>query len=139
MAALAIVGALLIAIASSYTSELRSTSEAEQLRNILSQVAAEGSQLLTLITNGNSSARVFVQLPAALGSSQYWLRIRNDSAYAWIEGALGQEVNASVPNKFFLPKGISAEGDFVGGYGPALLEAYMNGSALQLKLGYLGD
>jgi len=138
MIALAVVGALLVATVNSYTSTLRNTSEIEQLGNLLSQVAAKGSELITLTASTNSSAHTSIQLPASIGTQQYWIRARNDSSNAWVEGALGQLTEEEAPNKIYLPKGTSTTGRFVSGYGSAILETYMNGSIPHLNLSSQG-
>lgn len=134
MIALAVIGALLVATVNSYTSTLRSTSEIEQLRNLLSQVAAKGSELTTLAASTNSTAKTSVQLPASIGTKQYWIRARNDSSDVWMEGALGRTTEEEALNRVYLPRGISAIGYVLSGYGSAILEAYMNGSIPQLNL-----
>jgi len=138
MVALVAIGTLLVTTLNSYTATLKATSEAEQLKNILNQVAAKANELITTAAATNSSTRFFLQLPATIGYQQYWLRARNDSSSAWIEGSLGQMVEKTAPNRLFLPKGTSAFGYFVGGYGPAILESHMNGSTPQLDLASLG-
>ena len=134
MVALAIVGTILIATFNSFTVSLKNTSEAEQLKNLLEHVAAKGNELLTITATTNSSTRISIQLPAAIGYKQYWLRLRNDSQNTWIEGSLGQIAEKTELTQLFLPKGTIASGIFVGGYGPAVLEAYMNCSTPTLKL-----
>lgn len=138
MVALAAVGTLLVATVHSYTAALKTTAEIEQLKNILAQVAAKGNELITITSTTNSSARAFLQLPSAIGYQQYWLRARNDSSRTWIEGCLGIVIDIPAPYRVFLPKETSASGYFVGGYGPAKLESYINGSSSQLKLSMLG-
>jgi len=138
MVALAAVGSLLVATVNSYTTTLRTTSETQQLNNLLNQVAAKGSELLTIVAATNSSTRVYLQLPAAVGYQQYWIRASNDSSSTWIEGSLGQITVNTAPNRVFLPEGTSASGYFVGGYGSAVLESYMNGSTTQLNLASSG-
>jgi len=138
MIALAVIGSLLIATVNSYTTSLRNASEIEQLRNLLSQVAAKGSELITLVASANLSAHASLQLPASIGTQQYWLRARNNSSNAWIEGALGQMVDVAVPNRVYLPRGTSVSGYYVSGYGAAILEAYMDGSNPQLNLSSKG-
>ena len=138
MIALAVIGALLIATVNSYTTSLRNASEIEQLRNLLGQVAAKGSELITLVASANLSAHASLQLPASIGTQQYWLRARNNSSNAWIEGALGQMVDVAVPNRVYLPRGTSVSGYYVSGYGAAILEAYINGSNPQLNLSSKG-
>jgi len=138
MVALAAVGSLLVATVNSYTITLRTTSETQQLNNLINQVAAKGNELLTTTAATNYSIRVYLQLPATIGYQQYWIRATNDSSSTWIEASLGQMTVNRAPNQVFLPKGTSASGYFVGGYGSAILESYVNGSTLQLNLASSG-
>jgi type II secretory pathway pseudopilin PulG len=138
MIALAVVGALLVATVNSYTTTLKTASETEQLKNLLNQVATKGNELLTVAAATNCSTRVFIQLPATIGYQRYWIRAGNDSSSIWIEGALGQITRIKAPNLVFLPQGASASGSFVGGYGSAVLESYMNSSVPQLNISSLG-
>jgi hypothetical protein len=138
LVALAGVCTLLVATLNSYTTSLKAASEIEQLKNLLNHVAAKGNELLTTVVATNSSVRLFIQLPATIGYKQYWLRASNDSSKAWLEGSLGQMTENGATHRVFLPQGTSASGYFVGGYGPAILESYMNGSAPQLNLASVG-
>lgn len=132
--ALTTVSILLISSYSSYAGTLQTIPEIEQLKNILDHVAAKGNELLTLVTSTNSTAHTMVQLPPTIGNRQYWIRIRNDTSDVWIEGALGQIDESGRKYKIFLPGEASTSGYYIGGYGPAMLECYMNGSIPQLDL-----
>lgn len=134
MLALALVGTLLVAAVNSYTASLKNTSEIGKLRNLLNQVAAKGSALITVAASSNLSVQASLQLPISIGVQQYWIRARNDSSDAWIEGALGRIIEETVADRVYLPKGTSSSGYYVSGYGPALLEAYVNSSTAQLNL-----
>jgi type II secretory pathway pseudopilin PulG len=138
MIALAVVGTLLIATLNSFTSTLKATSETEQLRNVLNRVVAEASELITIAATTNSSTKVFVQLPVTIGYRQYWLQARNDSSSSWIEGSFGNKTAETSLYRIYLPKGTSVSGHFIGGYGPAILESYVNGSTVQVNLDYMG-
>lgn len=138
MVAIAIVSALLIATLNAYTSSLNATAETEQLTNLLTIVASKANEQLTITATTNSSTRILIQLPAAIGTQPYWLRARNDSTHTWIEGSVGPVAEKTEVNKLFLPAGASATGIFIGGHGSAVLESYMNGSTPQLKLAYSG-
>lgn len=138
MIALALVGTLLVATLNSYTTSLKRASEIEQLRNLIMQVAATGTQLLTITTATSSFTEIFVQLPSAIGYRQYSLCLRNDSSSAWVEGYFEQETEKTGLDRVFLPKGTSTNGIFVSGYGSAVLQSYVNGSALQLNLSFSG-
>jgi len=134
MLALALVGTLLVAAVNSYTASLRNTLEIGQLRNLLNQVAAKGSGLIAVAASSNLFAQASLQLPVSIGVQQYWIRARNDSSDAWIEGALGRVIEEAVVDRVYLPKGTSTSGYYVSGYGSALLEAYVNSSTPQLNL-----
>ncbi|HKZ93611.1 MAG TPA: hypothetical protein VJ249_03385 [Candidatus Bathyarchaeia archaeon] len=138
MIALAVVGSLLVATVNSYTASLKNASEIEQLRNLLGQVAAKGSELATLVASANTSAQASLQMPTSIGTQQYWLRASNDSSNAWIEGALGRTTTQAVLNRVYLPRPVSASGYFISGYKSIILETYMNGSIPQLVLSSLG-
>jgi type II secretory pathway pseudopilin PulG len=138
MIALAVIGALLVATVNSYAGTLKNTSEVEQLRNLLSQVAAKGIELITLTASTNSSASASVHLPASIGTQQYWMRACNDSSSVWIEGALGRIMDMEASDKVYLPRVVSAAGHFISGYGLAILQTHMNGSAPQLDLSSQG-
>ncbi len=138
MIALAAVGALLVATVNSYAGTLRNASEVEQLKNLLSQIAAKGIELLTLTASTNSSAEASVQLPASIGTQQYWMRARNDSSSVWFEGALGDMFEGEVANRVYLPRTVSAAGQYVSGYGSAVLQTHMNGLTPQLDLSSQG-
>jgi len=136
--ALTIVSTLLVFSFSSYASTVRTLPEIEQLRNILDHVAAKGNELLTLVTTTNSTVQTFVQLPTTIGYREYWIRIRNDTSNAWVEGALGKIGDGGTEYLVFFPKKVSTSGCYIGGYGPAILECYMNGSIPQLNLSSVG-
>jgi hypothetical protein len=138
MVALIAVCAILIATLNAYTTSLKSTPETEQLKNLLNHVAAKGNELLAVAAATESSAQVFIQLPAAIGHKQYWIRASNDSSSAWLEGSLGEILEDEVTCRVYLPQETSTSGFFVGGHGAAILESYMNGSTLQLNLNHSG-
>jgi len=136
--ALTTVSILLVASFSLYANTVRSLPEIKQLKNILDHVAAKGNELLTLATATNSTARTIIQLPTTIGHQEYWIRVRNDTSNAWIEGALGQIRENRTTYQVFLPRQASTSGYYMGGYGSAMLECYMNGSILQLNLNSAG-
>ena len=136
--ALIIVSILLVCSFSLYTSTVRSLPEIKQLKNILDHVAAKGNELLTLVTATNSTVRAIIQPPSIIGHQEYWIRVRNDTSNAWIEGALGQIRENRTTSRVFLPRKASTSGHYMGGYGSAILECYMNGSILQLNLNSAG-
>jgi hypothetical protein len=136
--ALTTVSTLLICSFSLYTSTVRTIPEIEQLKNILDHVAAKGNELLTLVTATNSTVRTLIQLPSTIGHREYWIKVRNDTSSVWVEGALGQIKESRTTYQVFLPRKASTSGYYVGGYGSAMLECYMNGSIPQLNLSSAG-
>lgn len=135
---LTIVSILLISSYSSYASTLQTIPEIEQLKNILGHIAAKGNELLTLVATTNSAVQTLMQLPPTIGHREYWIRICNDTSNVWIDGALGQIDDNGRKYKVFLPGKASTSGYYIGGYGAAMLECYMNGSIPQLNLGPAG-
>ncbi len=136
--ALTAISTILIFSFSAYASTTRAAPEIEVLKEILNHVAAKGNQLLTVVTTTNSTAYLTVTLPSAIGNREYWIRIRNDSSKAWIEGGLGHTMNDETSLRVSLLGKTSTSGHYLGGYGPAILECYMNGSVPQLNLSSLG-
>jgi len=132
------ISVILISSMNSYTATLRNMAEVDQLKNLLTGVAAKANELLTLVTATNSSVRIYVLLPNSIGNQQYWMRLRNDSSSAWLEGSLGKTVGSGEVYRVFLPTKMSASGYFIAGYGSALLECYLNDSTPHLNLSYLG-
>ncbi|UCE29321.1 MAG: hypothetical protein JSV85_00880 [Candidatus Bathyarchaeota archaeon] len=136
--ALIAASALLVGSFSFYTITVRTIPENQELQNIINHLAAKGSELLTLVTVTNSTTRLFEYLPPRIGDQQYWVQLRNDSSNTWLEGALGQLEEREATIQVFLPRKISASGQYVGGHGSAILECYMNSSVLQLNLSSAG-
>ncbi len=134
--ALVAVSSILIFSFSAYASTLRTIPEREQLENLLNHVASKGYELITLVTTTNSTSEVVLQLPSAIGNKQYWIRLRNEPSKAWVEGALGSIHGGNVTNRVYLPKTVSVFGDYSSGFGPAVLECYINGSTVNLRLTY---
>jgi hypothetical protein len=128
------VSGILISTFASYATTLRVIPEMEQLENLLNHVASEGCELITLAAGTNSTAEAVLKLPSAIGNKQYWIRLRNESSKAWVEGALGPIHQGNVTNRLYLPKAVSALGNYSSGYGPAVLECSVNGPAITLHL-----
>ncbi|UCG45669.1 MAG: hypothetical protein JSV58_02515 [Candidatus Bathyarchaeota archaeon] len=130
--------ALLVTSYSFYTMTIRTIPEIQELQNILNQVAAKGGELLTFVSVTNSTIRLLHQLPSGIGNQQYWIQLRNDSSSTWIEGALGLPEAQETTYRIFLPKETAASGQYIGGYGLAILECRMNSSTPHLTLSSLG-
>ncbi|MDH5495409.1 MAG: hypothetical protein OEY24_06890, partial [Candidatus Bathyarchaeota archaeon] len=102
--------------------------------NLLNHVASKGYELIIITTATNSTSEAVLQLPIAIGTKQYWIRLSNESSKTWVEGALGAIHEDSVANREYLPKTVSVSGNYSSGYGPAVLECYINGSTVSLRL-----
>ena len=132
--ALIIVSGILIFSFAAYASTLRVIPELEQLENILDHVGSKGYELVTLSTATNSNSEAILQLPSAIGNRQFWIRLRSEAAGTWVEGALGSIHEGNVTNRTYLPKTVSANGNYSSNYGPALLECFITGSTINLRL-----
>ncbi len=118
-----------------YANTLQVATEARRLKNLMDQVAAKSTELITLTLVTNATAEDFIQMPSAIGNKQYWLQLRNDSANVWIEGGFGSTVLEGVDLRVYLPQEASATGFFVGGYGAAHIECNAIAGALHIQLG----
>lgn len=132
--ALIAVSSLLIFSFMAYADILRASSETRQLKNLMDYVVAKSTELLTLTLAANATSEAFLQIPASIGDRQYWLRLRNDSTIAWLEGGLGDSPVEGIGLRVYLPKEISATGYYIGGYGAIHLKSCFNGSVPQLLL-----
>jgi hypothetical protein len=133
-AAMTAVGTLLIFSFNSYAATLRFIPETEQLDNLLSCVAAKAMELQSL-TTVNTSTQVYLNLPSKIGDKPYWLRLRNDTVQSWIEGGLGEIMENTIANhRVYLAGKPYASGQYMSGFGPAVLKSHMNGSAIQIYL-----
>jgi hypothetical protein len=135
LVALAAVSALLLYSLNSYTFTLRNSSENSQLRSILKGVAAKADEVITLVTATNSSLTIYLNLPTTIGDQSYWMKVRNDSSSAWLEGSLGQMFESNDSQlRVFISSKTSTSGYFISTAGQAFLQGYMNGSTPQLNL-----
>jgi hypothetical protein len=139
-AALTAVSTIILYSFTTYTTNLRILPEIKQLRNLLNYVVAKGNELITLAITNNSTTQVYLRMPTSIGDRKYWVRFRNDSSNAWIEGGLGEIPDETKANlSVYLPQKTSVSGSYVGGYGPAVLECYLNGVVPQLNLHCLSE
>ena len=132
--ALIIVSSILISSFATYTSTLRAIPEMEQLENLLNHIASKGYELITLTTATNSTSEAVLQLPSTIGIKQYWIRLSSESSKAWVEGALGDIHKSNMQNRVYLPKTVSASGNYSSSHGPASLECKMIGFTISLHL-----
>jgi hypothetical protein len=133
-AAIIAVSGLLVFSFMAYADALRVSSEVQELRNLMTYVAAKSSDLLTLTSVTNGTAKFTLQMPSTIGTKQYWLRLRNSSENAWLEGGLGDLPVEETELRIYLPKEASATGYYVGGYGAARLKCSLTGGVLQIQL-----
>jgi len=138
LVALAAVSALLIYSLNSYSYTLRASAEADQLQSILNGVAAKANEVLTFVTTTNSSLTIYLNLPTTIGNQYYWIRLRNDSTKAWVEGSFGEILEGDTELKVLIPCDAAMSGHFVSTRGQATLQGYMNGSTPQLNLASVG-
>lgn len=132
--ALVAVSSLLVFSFMAYASAFRVSSEARQLTKLMNCMAAKSTELLTLTLTTNATAETFVQMPAAIGDRQYWIRFRNDSVEAWLEGGLGNTPTEGTELRIYLPKQTSVTGCYIGGYGAARLKCYLDAGVPQIQL-----
>jgi len=128
------VSTLLVMSFMAYANVLRFSSEAKQLADIVDHVAARSAELLTLALVTNSTSEAYVQMPAAIGSKQYWLQLRNDSTRIWIEGGLGNVPVEGSEIHAFLPGKGGASGHYIGGYGAACIRCNSVAGFVQIQL-----
>ena len=132
--ALIAISSILISAFATFATTLRSIPEIKQLENLLNHVAAEGYELIALTTVTNSTSEATLQLPSTIGNKRYWIRLCNESSKAWVEGALGEIHKNNMQNRVYLPKTVSAFGNYSSSHGPASLECKMTGSTISLHL-----
>jgi hypothetical protein len=129
-----IVSSLLVLSFMVYANTMRFSSEVRQMKNLLDYVSAKGAELVTLAIVANATTENFVQMPATIGNKQYWLRLRNDSESAWIEGGFGDIATEPTDIRVHLPSETIAMGYYVGGGGTALLNCSLTSELPQLLL-----
>jgi hypothetical protein len=132
--ALVAVSSILISSYAAYTAALRTIPEIEQLKNLLNYVASKGYELTALTAATNSTLEATLQLPTSIGNRQYWIRLQNGGSEAWVEGALGTIHAGNITNRVYLPKTVVSIGNYSSGYGPVLLESYLDGATITLRL-----
>ena len=131
--ALMIVGTLLIYTFSAFAVSVRQDVEKEQLKNLLEYVATESCELISTATANNSTITVRLNMPSLVGNQMYWVQLRNDSSLAWVEGGFGTNP-VQTELHVFLPGIVSASGQYIGGYGIAVLECQVNGTTTCLNI-----
>jgi hypothetical protein len=132
--ALLAVSSLLVFSFMAYADAFRVSSEVNRLKNLMDQVAAKGTELLTLTSATNATAEACLQMPTAIGNKQYWLQLRNDTTRAWLEGGFGDTPVAGTELRVYLPREASATGCYVAGYGAVRLRCYLDAGVPQVHL-----
>jgi len=132
--ALVAVSSLLVFSFMAYADALRVFSETRQLKNLMDRMAAKSTELLTFTLATNATAEAFIQMPAAIGNKQYWIQFRNNSVEAWLEGGLGNMLVEATELRIYLPRGASATGYYIGGYGAACLRCHVGVGVPQIHL-----
>jgi len=127
--ALIAVSSILLASFMDYANAIRFSSETWKLKDLMDHVAAKTTQLLTLALTADASAETYIQAPAAIGSKQYWLALKNDSAKAWLEGGFGNAPTESMELRVYLPCKVEASGFYISGYGAICLTCIVGVSA----------
>lgn len=117
-----------------YVNAIRFSSETRKLKNLMDYIAAKTTELLTLATTTNASAEAFLQAPTTIGDKPYWLRLRNDSAKAWLEGGLGNTPTEATELRVYLPNKAIASGYYVSGYGAIRIACSVNAEVIQIQL-----
>lgn len=132
--ALIAVSSLLVFSFMVYADALRVSSEIKELQSLMDCIAAKSTELLTFTLVTNATTEVYLEMPSAMGNKQYWLRLRNDSARAWLEGGFGNTPIEGTEIRIYIPKEASATGYYIGGYGAAHLKCYLEAGVPQIQL-----
>lgn len=132
--AVMVVSSILVASFMNYSGAIRFSAETRNLKNFMDYVAAETTELLSLAAASNATAEAFIQAPAAIGNTQYWLRLRNDSLKVWLEGGLGNLPTEDAELRVYLPGKASVSGFYISGYGAVHLVCFVNSSVPHLQI-----
>lgn len=128
------VSSILVFSFMDYAGAIRFSAETRRLKNLMDCVAAKATELLTLTATTNATAETFIQTPASIGNAQYWLRLRNDSSKAWLEGGLGNLPTEEAELRVYLPSKASTSGYYIGGYGAIRLVCLLSSNIPHLQL-----
>jgi hypothetical protein len=128
-----IVGTMIVFSCSILASNVKYQAETQQLENVEKYVATMSLNLIADSIGNNVNSTQFLELPSAIGTQQYWIRIANDSQRAWVEAGFGTQANTS-QSKMFIPAVVSASGEFVSSSGRAYLNCYVENQTSVLKL-----
>lgn len=132
--ALLAVSGLLVASFMAYANTLRSSSEAKTLKNLMDVIASRCTELLAMSASTSVQVETSIQIPRLLGNTMYWVRLRNDSSYAWVEGGLGDVVNDYAELRSYVPKDIFATGTQLSTSGMIVLECGVESGTTRLRM-----
>lgn len=128
-----IVGTMIVFSCSVLASSVKNQAETQQLTNVEKYVTTQSLKLITDALDNNVNSTQFLELPSAIGTQQYWIRIANDSQRVWVEAGFGTQRTKSQSN-MLIPAILSASGEFVSSSGRACLNCYVENQTLVLKL-----
>ncbi len=138
-AAITAVSTLLIFSFSAYANTLQAVPEAYKLRAVLNQLAAKATEVSAFAVFTNSTVKSVLEMPSAIGDRAYWVRLRNDSARAWVEGGFGRTPTDDTWDlRVYLPRPLNVSGCYFSGYGFAVLECLMVDETPSLVLSFSG-
>jgi hypothetical protein len=128
-----IVGTMIVFSCNVLASNVKYQAETQQLENVEKYVATVSLKLTTDSLDNNLNSTQFLELPSAIGTQQYWIRLANDSRTAWVEAGFGTQVTTGQFN-MMIPAVVSASGEFVSSSGRAYLNCYVENQTIVLKL-----
>ncbi|MEM3356524.1 MAG: hypothetical protein QW166_01720 [Candidatus Bathyarchaeia archaeon] len=128
-----VVGALVICACGASTLNLRTEVEKQQLLNVAEYIFTESMALISQAKAGNVSSSVRLHVPSLIGDKNYWIRISNNSASAWVEAGFGV-VATSSERRVCIPAEVSASGSYISSSGIATLTCHANASGVYLTL-----
>lgn len=138
-AAITAVSTLLLFSFYAYADTLQVIPEMYKLKAVLNRLAAKVTEVSTFTAFTNSTVRSIFEMPSAIGDRAYWVRLRNDSARAWVEGGFGRTPTTDTWDlRVYLPRLLKVSGYYFSGYGFAVLECQMVNGTPTLVLGYSG-
>jgi hypothetical protein len=132
--ALLAVSSLLVFSFIAYTDAVRFSSETRQLKSLMNRIAAKTTEMLTLTPTINVTLEVFIEMPPSIGKQQYWIRLQNDSAKAWLEGGLGEIPIEKTDLCVYLLKEVFVTGYYTAGHGAARLTCHVIDNVPNIQL-----
>ena len=128
-----IVGTIIVFCCNSLTLNIKNQAESQQLTNIEKYIATQSLKLISQASATNNNSTQFLEIPASIGTQQYWIRIASDSQRAWVESGFGTIITPGHQG-IFLPATVSASGNYVSTSGRAYLNCYIENQTMILKL-----